>query len=137
MHLGRGHLGGAAELDRYGLRLSMVYYTLARIDLPDRTAQFACSPTLSEAAARFHPLFLYESLSGLLGAVVAAALALNDAVESGRLKKGNLILLTSVDLGALRGDRADRFLRRDAPDVRVLRRRFGDWHDRDVSAIRP
>jgi phosphatidylglycerol:prolipoprotein diacylglycerol transferase len=39
------------------------------IDCAHRVAPYACS-TLPEATTGFHPLFLYESISGLLGAAV-------------------------------------------------------------------
>ena len=39
------------------------------IECAHRLAVYPCS-TLPEATARFHPLFLYESISGVLGAVV-------------------------------------------------------------------
>jgi len=72
------------------------------IDCAHRIAAYACPPGSDPAAVlaeRFHPLFLYESLSGVLGAVVLIWLGfrLRD-----RLRPGDLILLFFVWYGVVR-----------------------------------
>jgi phosphatidylglycerol---prolipoprotein diacylglyceryl transferase len=69
------------------------------IDCAHRTAEFACSSTLTEAGARFHPLFLYESLSGLLGAVVLIAIGFR---LRHRLRPGDLLFLFFIWYGVVR-----------------------------------
>jgi phosphatidylglycerol:prolipoprotein diacylglycerol transferase len=69
------------------------------IDCAHRTAEYACSPTLTEAAARFHPLFLYESVSGLLGAIVLVAIGFR---LRHRLRPGDLLFLFFIWYGVVR-----------------------------------
>jgi phosphatidylglycerol:prolipoprotein diacylglycerol transferase len=67
------------------------------IDCTHRIAAYAC--TEFPETTRFHPLFLYESLSGVLGAVVLIWLGfrLRD-----RLRPGDLILLFFTWYGVVR-----------------------------------
>ena len=72
------------------------------IDCAHRIAAYACPPGSDPGAVlteRFHPLFLYESLSGVLGAVVLIWLGfrLRD-----RLRPGDLILLFFIWYGVVR-----------------------------------
>jgi phosphatidylglycerol:prolipoprotein diacylglycerol transferase len=72
------------------------------IDCAHRIAAYACPPGSDPAAVlteRFHPLFLYESLSGVLGGVVLIWLGfrLRD-----RLRPGDLILLFFAWYGVVR-----------------------------------
>jgi phosphatidylglycerol:prolipoprotein diacylglycerol transferase len=72
------------------------------IDCAHRIAAYACPPGSDPAAVlteRFHPLFLYESLSGVLGGVVLIWLGfrLRD-----RLRPGDLILLFFAWYGVIR-----------------------------------
>jgi phosphatidylglycerol:prolipoprotein diacylglycerol transferase len=72
------------------------------IDCAHRIAAYACPPGSDPAAVlteRFHPLFLYESLSGVLGAVVLIWLGFR---LRSRLRPGDLILLFFAWYGAVR-----------------------------------
>jgi phosphatidylglycerol:prolipoprotein diacylglycerol transferase len=72
------------------------------IDCAHRIAAYACPPgsdTGAVLAERFHPLFLYESLSGVLGAVVLIWLGFR---SRDRLRPGDLILLFFVWYGVVR-----------------------------------
>jgi phosphatidylglycerol:prolipoprotein diacylglycerol transferase len=62
------------------------------IDCAHRVAAYACAvpPTPQDLAAGFHPLFLYESLSGLLGAVTLLWLARR---YGSRMRPGDLLLI--------------------------------------------
>ena len=68
------------------------------IDCAHRIAAYPCD-AFPEAVTRFHPLFLYESLSGVLGAIVLIALGfrLRD-----RLRPGDLLFIFFVWYGVVR-----------------------------------
>ncbi|MBA4370883.1 MAG: prolipoprotein diacylglyceryl transferase, partial [Coriobacteriaceae bacterium] len=66
------------------------------IDCEHRTLTYACEAT--PAYTHFHPLFLYESLSGLLGTIVLLTLAR----RSTRLRPGDIVLLFFVWFGTTR-----------------------------------
>jgi phosphatidylglycerol:prolipoprotein diacylglycerol transferase len=68
------------------------------IECAHRLTAYACSE-FPEATTRFHPLFLYESISGLIGAAVLVWLGfrLRD-----RLRPGDLFLIFLVWYGATR-----------------------------------
>lgn len=68
-----------------------------RIDCAHRIPDFPC--TLYPDGTHFHPLFLYESLSGLLGAIVLIWLARR---WSSRLVAGDLLFIFLVWYGATR-----------------------------------
>ncbi len=69
------------------------------IGCANRTATWACPPAGATAIdAHFHPLFLYESLSGLLG----AALLLLLARRARRLRPGDIVLLFFAWYGTTR-----------------------------------
>ena len=68
------------------------------IDCVHRVAAYPCT-TFPEETARFHPLFLYESLSGLLG---AAILVLIGYRLRHRLRPGDLLFLFFIWYGAVR-----------------------------------
>jgi phosphatidylglycerol---prolipoprotein diacylglyceryl transferase len=69
------------------------------ITCANRTATWACPPLGTTAVdARFHPLFLYESLSGALGAI--GLLVLARRVHS--LRPGDLVLLFFAWYGTTR-----------------------------------
>ena len=69
------------------------------ITCANRTATWACPPLGSTAVdAHFHPLFLYESLSGALGAIVLLVLARR--VRS--LRPGDLVLVFFAWYGTTR-----------------------------------
>jgi phosphatidylglycerol:prolipoprotein diacylglycerol transferase len=67
------------------------------IDCAHRVAEFACS-AFPEATTRFHPLFLYESLSGLLGMVTLIWIGtrFRDLVRAGDLLLGFFIWYSAV-----------------------------------------
>jgi phosphatidylglycerol:prolipoprotein diacylglycerol transferase len=72
------------------------------IDCAHRIAAYACPPgsdPVAVLAERFHPLFLYESLSGVLGAVVVIWLGFR---LRSRLRPGDLILLFFAWYGVVR-----------------------------------
>jgi phosphatidylglycerol:prolipoprotein diacylglycerol transferase len=67
-----------------------------------RTQGYACPPGSDPTATlgqHFQPMFLYESLSGLLGAIVLIWLARRFA---GRLKPGDLLLVFFIWYGSVR-----------------------------------
>ncbi len=68
------------------------------IDCAHRISAYPCT-AFPEATTRFHPLFLYESLSGLLGAIVLIWLGfrLRD-----RLRPGDLLFVFFIWYGAVR-----------------------------------
>lgn len=68
------------------------------IDCAHRVAAYPCE-TFPEATARFHPLFLYESLSGLLGAAVLIAVGYR---LRHRLRPGDLFFLFLIWYGVVR-----------------------------------
>jgi len=69
-----------------------------KIDCAHRIADYACGPAFPETT-HFHPLFLYESLSGILGAIVLIWLARR---WSWRLVAGDLLLIFFVWYGLTR-----------------------------------
>jgi hypothetical protein len=68
------------------------------IDCTHRLADYACS-TLPETTTRFHPLFLYESVSGVLGALFLVWLG---SRMRARLRPGDLLLVFFVWYGTTR-----------------------------------
>jgi phosphatidylglycerol:prolipoprotein diacylglycerol transferase len=68
------------------------------IDCAHRVVDYACGTTFPETV-RFHPLFLYESLSGLLG---MAALIWIGSRFRGRLRPGDLLLMFFIWYAAVR-----------------------------------
>jgi phosphatidylglycerol:prolipoprotein diacylglycerol transferase len=67
------------------------------IDCAHRAADYTCDKV--PEAATFHPLFLYESISGFLGAAVLVFLFLR---FRNRLRPGSLLLLFFIWYGAVR-----------------------------------
>jgi phosphatidylglycerol:prolipoprotein diacylglycerol transferase len=68
------------------------------IDCAHRVAAYPCE-TFPEATARFHPLFLYESVSGILGAIV---LILIGSRLRHRIRPGDLLFLFFIWYGVVR-----------------------------------
>ena len=68
------------------------------IDCAHRVAAYACA-TFPEETTRFHPLFLYESISGILGALV---LVMIGARLRRRLRPGDLLFLFFIWYGVVR-----------------------------------
>jgi phosphatidylglycerol:prolipoprotein diacylglycerol transferase len=68
------------------------------IDCAHRLAEYSCD-RLPEATTRFHPLFLYESISGILGALVLIAVGFR---LRPRLRPGDLLFLFFIWYGAVR-----------------------------------
>lgn len=68
------------------------------IECAYRLQEFACE-AFPEATTRFHPLFLYESLSGLLGAAFLVFLGFR---LRSRLRAGDLLLVFFIWYGATR-----------------------------------
>jgi phosphatidylglycerol:prolipoprotein diacylglycerol transferase len=68
------------------------------IDCMHRIAAYPCD-LFPEAATRFHPLFLYESLSGVLGAAVLVLLGFR---LRHRLRPGDLLFVFFIWYGAVR-----------------------------------
>lgn len=68
------------------------------IDCAHRIDDYACAQ-LPEATTRFHPLFLYESLSGLLGTVFLVYLFIR---YRDRLAPGSLLFIFFIWYGAVR-----------------------------------
>jgi phosphatidylglycerol:prolipoprotein diacylglycerol transferase len=67
-----------------------------------RTQGYACPPgsdPLATLGQHFHPMFLHESLSGLVGAIVLIWIARRFA---GRLRTGDLLLVFFIWYGAVR-----------------------------------
>lgn len=71
------------------------------IECERRVAEFLCPPlgAFESATTRFHPLFLYESLSGLLGLLALVWIGRRFAA---RLRRGDLLLLFLVWYSAVR-----------------------------------
>jgi phosphatidylglycerol:prolipoprotein diacylglycerol transferase len=69
------------------------------IDCAHRLQQYACGPELPEATAGFHPLFLYESISGVLGAAFLVYLFVR---HRHRLAPGSLLFIFFIWYGAVR-----------------------------------
>jgi phosphatidylglycerol:prolipoprotein diacylglycerol transferase len=68
------------------------------IDCAHRIAAYPCDQ-FAEATTRFHPLFLYESISGILGAAFLIALGYR---LRHRLRPGDLLLVFFIWYGAVR-----------------------------------
>ena len=68
------------------------------IECAHRLAQYACTG-FPEATTRFHPLFLYESISGFLGAAFLVFLFVR---FRHRLRPGSLLLIFFIWYGAVR-----------------------------------
>jgi phosphatidylglycerol---prolipoprotein diacylglyceryl transferase len=68
------------------------------IECAYRVAEFPCS-TYPEATTAFHPLFLYESISGALGAITLLWLARR---YGARLRPGDLLLVFFIWYAAVR-----------------------------------
>jgi phosphatidylglycerol:prolipoprotein diacylglycerol transferase len=68
------------------------------IDCAHRVAKYACD-AFPEATTRFHPLFLYESISGFLGAAFLVFLFVR---FRHRLRPGSLLLVFFIWYGAVR-----------------------------------
>lgn len=68
------------------------------IECAHRVAQYACT-AFPEATTRFHPLFLYESLSGFLGAAFLVFLFVR---FRHRLRPGSLLLIFFIWYGVVR-----------------------------------
>jgi phosphatidylglycerol:prolipoprotein diacylglycerol transferase len=68
------------------------------IDCAHRLDIYACA-TLPEATTRFHPLFLYESISGVLGAIFLVWLGFR---FRSRLRPGDLLLIFFIWYGTTR-----------------------------------
>ena len=68
------------------------------IECAYRLQVYACD-ALPEATTRFHPLFLYESLSGLIGAALLVVIGFR---LRARLRAGDLLLLFFIWYGATR-----------------------------------
>ncbi len=69
------------------------------IDCAHRLAKYACDLPASPETARFHPLFLYESISGLLGAAFLVFLGYR---LRARLRPGDLLLIFFIWYGVTR-----------------------------------
>jgi phosphatidylglycerol:prolipoprotein diacylglycerol transferase len=71
------------------------------IDCAHRVTPYLCAtpPTLADDAARFHPLFLYESVSGLLGMLF---LLFVGSRFRHRLRPGDLVLVFFIWYGIVR-----------------------------------
>jgi phosphatidylglycerol:prolipoprotein diacylglycerol transferase len=68
------------------------------IDCAHRLEAYACAE-FPEATTRFHPLFLYESISGVLGAIVLIAIGFR---LRHRLRPGDLLFVFFIWYGAVR-----------------------------------
>lgn len=68
------------------------------IECAHRVAEYACGPAYPPSTG-FHPLFLYESLSGILGAVTLLWLARR---HGARMRPGDLLLVFFVWYAAVR-----------------------------------
>jgi phosphatidylglycerol:prolipoprotein diacylglycerol transferase len=69
-----------------------------KIDCAHRVAQYVCSPEFPEST-HFHPLFLYESISGIVGALVLVWLARR---RTTRLVPGDLLWIFFIWYGVTR-----------------------------------
>ncbi len=69
------------------------------IDCAHRIEAYACDLAFPEATTRFHPLFLYESLSGVLGAIALIWIGYR---FRNRLRPGDLLLIFFVWYGVVR-----------------------------------
>jgi phosphatidylglycerol:prolipoprotein diacylglycerol transferase len=91
-----GRLGNFFNQELYGPPTSLPWGIA--IDCAHRVAAYPCE-TFPLATTHFHPLFLYESLSGLAGAAVLLWLARR---RNSRLVPGDLLLIFFVWYGTTR-----------------------------------
>jgi phosphatidylglycerol:prolipoprotein diacylglycerol transferase len=91
-----GRLGNFFNQELYGPPTSLPWGIA--IDCAHRVPDFPCE-TFPLATTHFHPLFLYESLSGLIGAAVLLWLARR---RGSRLLPGDLLLIFFVWYGTTR-----------------------------------
>jgi phosphatidylglycerol---prolipoprotein diacylglyceryl transferase len=91
-----GRIGNFFNQELYGPPTSLPWGIA--IDCAHRVAAYPCDQ-FPLATTHFHPLFLYESLSGLIGAVVLLWLARR---PSSRLLPGDLLLIFFVWYGTTR-----------------------------------
>ncbi|HET9521803.1 MAG TPA: prolipoprotein diacylglyceryl transferase [Candidatus Limnocylindrales bacterium] len=91
-----GRLGNFFNQELYGPPTTLPWGIA--IDCEHRVAAYPCE-TFPVATTGFHPLFLYESLSGVIGAVVLLWLARR---PNSRLVRGDLLLIFFVWYGATR-----------------------------------
>jgi phosphatidylglycerol:prolipoprotein diacylglycerol transferase len=89
-----------------------------------RTQGYACPPgsdPLATLGQHFHPMFLYESLSGLIGAIVLTWIARRFA---DRLRPGDLLLIFFIWYGAVRfaveSLKADNWLFFGVPTAQII-----------------
>jgi phosphatidylglycerol:prolipoprotein diacylglycerol transferase len=90
-----GRLGNFFNQELYGPPTTLPWGI--PIDCAHRVAEYACGSVAE--TARFHPLFLYESLSGALGAI---ALVWLGSRFRERLRDGDLLLLFFIWYGIVR-----------------------------------
>ena len=91
-----GRLGNFFNQELYGPPTTLPWGIA--IDCEHRVAAYPCE-TFPLAATHFHPLFLYESLSGVIGAIVLLWLARR---ATSRLVPGDLLLIFLVWYGTTR-----------------------------------
>ena len=91
-----GRLGNFFNQELYGPPTSLPWGIA--IDCAHRVVEYPCA-TFPLASTHFHPLFLYESLSGLLGAAVLVWLS---ARPRPWLRVGDLVALLFIWLGGVR-----------------------------------
>jgi phosphatidylglycerol:prolipoprotein diacylglycerol transferase len=91
-----GRLGNFFNQELYGPPTTLPWGIA--IDCAHRVAAYSCE-TFPLATTHFHPLFLYESLSGLIGMVALLWLARR---ATSRLVPGDLLLIFFVWYGATR-----------------------------------
>jgi phosphatidylglycerol:prolipoprotein diacylglycerol transferase len=91
-----GRLGNFFNQELYGPPTSLPWGIA--IDCQYRVAAYPCE-TFPRATTAFHPLFLYESLSGLAGAIVLLWLARR---RNSRLVPGDLLLIFLIWYGLTR-----------------------------------
>lgn len=91
-----GRLGNFFNQELYGPPTSLPWGIA--IDCEHRVAAYPCE-TFPLATTGFHPLFLYESLSGVIGAIVLLWLARR---ATSRLVPGDLLLIFFVWYGTTR-----------------------------------
>ena len=91
-----GRLGNFFNQELYGPPTSLPWGIA--IDCAHRVVEYPCA-TFPLASTHFHPLFLYESLSGLLGAAVLVWLSTRPRPW---LRVGDLVALLFIWLGGVR-----------------------------------
>jgi phosphatidylglycerol:prolipoprotein diacylglycerol transferase len=91
-----GRIGNFFNQELYGPPTSLPWGIA--IDCAHRVVEYPCT-TFPLATTHFHPLFLYESLSGLLGAVVLIWLS---SRPRPRLRLGDLVSIMFIWIGAVR-----------------------------------